>query len=296
MTPLRTALAAVLAAVLGLVVLLPLPAAAVQDDRGVDVVLPRPPQRIVTLLPSLTETVCALGACQRLVGVDTYSNWPAPVRALPHVGGLEDAQVESILALRPDLVLAATSTRALARLESLGLKVAALEPRTLADFRRVVGQLDALLQTGRGPSLLAQVDADLAAASQSLPASLRGTRVYFEVGSAPYAASESSFLGELMARIGAANVVPGTLGPFPKLNPEFVVRADPQVIMLSDREAKGLQARPGWGGIRAVREGRVCNFTPAQADVLMRAGPRLAEGARLMADCIQGRLTKEAPR
>lgn len=284
------------AAALAFLTLLALPAHAVQDDRGVDVVLPRPPQRIVTLLPSLTETVCALGACQRLVGVDTYSNWPAEVRALPHVGGLEDAQVETIVALRPDLVLAATSTRALARLESLGLKVAALEPRTLADFRQVVGRLDTLLGTGRGPALLQQVDASLAAATQSLPASLRGTRVYFEVSSAPYAASESSFIGELLARIGAANVVPGSLGPFPKLNPEFVVRADPQVIMRSDRELQGLQARPGWGGIRAVREGRVCNFTPAQADVLVRAGPRLAEGARLMVDCIQGRLPQEPAR
>lgn len=287
---------AAFAAALAFLTLLALPARAVQDDRGVDIVLPRPPQRIVSLLPSLTETVCALGACPRLVGVDTYSNWPATVRALPHVGGLEDAQVESILALRPDLVLAATSTRAVSRLESLGLKVATLEPRTLADFRRVVGQLDALLGTARGPALLQQVDAELAAVTQSLPATLRGTRVYFEVSSAPYAASESSFIGELLVRIGAANVVPGALGPFPKLNPEFVVRADPQVIMLSDREAQALKARPGWSRIRALRDGRVCNFTPAQADVLVRAGPRLAEGAQLMAACLQGRLPQEPAR
>lgn len=276
--------------------LVPLAAAAVQDDRGVEVNLAGPPQRIVTLLPSLTETVCALGACQRLVAVDTFSNWPAEVRALPHVGGLEDAQVESILALKPDLVLAATSTRAIPRLESLGLKVAALEPRTLADFHRVVVRLDALLGTARAPALLRQVDEALAAATQSLPPALRGTRVYFEVSSAPYAASESSFIGELLARIGAANVVSGSLGPFPKLNPEFVVRADPQVIMLSDRELRTLASRPGWSRMRAVREGRVCNFTPAQADVLVRAGPRLAEGARLMADCIQGRLPQEPVR
>lgn len=275
---------------------LALPALAVMDDRGVDVVLPRPPQRIVTLLPSLTETVCALGACERLVAVDTYSNWPAPVRALPHVGGLEDAQVESIVALRPDLVLAATSTRAVPRLEALGLKVATLEPRTLADFRRVVGQLEALLGTSQGPALLQRVDADLAAATRSLPAALRGTRVYFEVASTPYAASESSFIGELMARLGVANVVPGTLGPFPKLNPEFVVRADPQVIMMTERETRSLASRPGWSRIPAVRDGRVCNFTSAQADILTRAGPRLAEGVRLMADCIQGRMPGEGGR
>jgi len=260
------------------------------DDRGVSVTLPAPPQRIVSLLPSLTETVCALGACARLVGVDTYSNWPQAVRTLPHVGGLDDAQVESILALRPDLVLAAASTRAIARLESLGLKVLALEPRTLEDFRRVVGQLDQVLGTARGVALVQQVEGELAAAARALPEAQRGARVYFEVSSTPYAASESSFIGQLLARVGAVNVVPGTMGPFPRLNPEFVVRADPQVIMVTDRASGDLSRRPGWASLRALREGRVCQFTPAQADVLVRPGPRMAEGARLMADCIQGRL------
>jgi len=281
------------AVVLGLLALLAASAShavTLTDDRGAHILLAAPPQRIVSLLPSLTETVCALGACERLVAVDTYSNWPQAVRALPAVGGMDDAQVESILALRPDLVLAATSTRAVARLESLGLKVLALEPRTLEDFRRVVGQLDRALGTSGGPALLQGVDAGLAGAATALTPAQRGTRVYFEVSSAPYAASEASFMGQLLARVGAANVVPGALGPFPKLNPEFIVRADPQVVMISDRTSGDLSARPGWSGLRALREGRVCRFTPAQSDVLVRPGPRMAEGARLMVACIQGRL------
>jgi len=265
------------------------------DDRGVAVTLAAPPQRVVSLLPSITETVCALGACDRLVAVDTHSNWPQSVRALPQVGGLDDAQIESILAARPDLVLAAASTRAIARLESLGLKVMALEPRTLEDFRRVVGLLDQVLGTARGPRLLQQVDGELDLVARALPAAQRGVRVYFEVSSAPYAASESSFIGQLLARAGAANVVSGSLGPFPKLNPEFVVRADPQVIMITDRASGELSRRPGWAGLRALREGRVCRFNEAQADVLVRPGPRMAEGARLMVDCIQGRLKAAGP-
>lgn len=265
------------------------------DDRGVAVTLAAPPQRVVSLLPSITETVCALGACDRLVAVDTHSNWPQSVRALPQVGGLDDAQIESILAARPDLVLAAASTRAIARLESLGLKVMALEPRTLEDFRRVVGLLDQVLGTARGPRLLQQVDSELDLVARALPAAQRGVRVYFEVSSAPYAASESSFIGQLLARAGAANVVAGSLGPFPKLNPEFVVRADPQVIMITDRASGELSRRPGWAGLRALREGRVCRFNSAQADVLVRPGPRMAEGARLMVDCIQGRLKAAGP-
>lgn len=267
----------------------------VVDDRGVAVDLPQPPQRIVAMLPSLTEVVCELGACERLVGVDNYSNWPPSVRRLPRLGGLEDANIELIVALKPDLVLASSSSRAVGRLEDLGIKVIALQPNTVADLRRVWDRVGQALVASDAQQRWQRLDADVDAAARSLPATLRGTTVYFEVNSGPYAASETSFIGELLARIGAANVVPGRLGPFPKLNPEFVVRADPQVIMISDRNSQTLKSRPGWDRIRAVRNGRVCIFTPQQGDVLVRPGPRMAEAARLMVDCLRGRLKGRAP-
>jgi len=88
----------------------------VRDDRGAALLFPAPPARIVSLVPSLTESVCALGACARLVGTDRYSNWPAEVLKLPKLGGLDDAQVERIAALAPDVVLAAPSARIVAPL------------------------------------------------------------------------------------------------------------------------------------------------------------------------------------
>ena len=259
------------------------------DDRGVALELPRPPQRIVTMLPSLTEMVCELGACDRLVGVDDYSNWPAQVRQLPRLGGLEDTNIERVIAQKPDLVLLASSSRAVGRLEGLGVKLATLEPKTLADLRRVWAQLAQVLEVPDGAARWQRLEAAVDAAARGLPAPLRGTTVYFEVNSAPYAASEDSFIGELLARIGAVNVVPGKLGPFPKLNPEFVVRADPQVIMISDHDARALKTRPGWDRIRAVRDGRVCFFDATQGDVLVRAGPRMAQAVQLMVDCLQRR-------
>lgn len=280
-----------LVAVLCALALLPAHAVTVRDDLGHSVSFASPPQRIVSLLPSLSESVCALDACTRLVGVDDYSDFPEAVRRLPHVGGLEDARVESIVALKPDLVLAATSSRALPRLQALGLKVVALEPRTLADVRRVLLLLGPVLAARDGAQAWQAIESDLAQVARSLPAAQHGARVYFEVSSAPYAASEASFIGELLARIGVRNVVPAALGPFPRLNPEFVVRADPDVIMLADDEPMApLATRPGWRSLRALRTGRVCRFTHAQADVLVRAGPRLAEGARLMVQCLAGAL------
>ncbi len=116
-------------------------ALTVADDRGASVTLREPPRRIVTLLPSLAETVCELGACDRLVGVDDYANWPAQVQRLPHVGGLDDARIEAIVALRPDVVLLGATARAAARLEALGVPVLGFDIKTLADVRRVFGRV-----------------------------------------------------------------------------------------------------------------------------------------------------------
>jgi iron complex transport system substrate-binding protein len=266
-------------------------AVVVTDERGVKVDLPKPPQRIVTLLPSLTESVCTLGACERLVGVDRYSNWPDSVRALPQVGGGIDPNVEAVVALKPDVVLLAKSSRVTERLEALGLKVLVLEPKSHADVRRVLDVLDQVLGTNDAERVWRAIDASVSAAAQSLPPGATNTRVYFEVNSTPYAAGEASFIGETLARLGVRNIVPASRGPFPKLNPEFVVRANPDLIMVGERSAQGMGQRPGWAGIKAVREGRICRFTAAESDVLVRPGPRMGEAARLMARCLQEKST-----
>ncbi|WP_457280976.1 ABC transporter substrate-binding protein [Polaromonas sp. P5_D5] len=263
----------------------------VTDDRGVTVTLPAAPQRIVSLLPSLTETVCELGQCQRLVGVDRYSNFPASVQKLPQVGGGLDPNIEMIVALKPDVVLMATSSRAGERLQALGIKVVALEPRSHADVQRVMLKLGQLLEVRDAARIWRAIDAGVSAAAQSLPTSVRNVKIYFEVNQGPYAAGESSFIGETLTRLGAKNIVPAKLGPFPKLNPEYIVRANPDLIMIGQRSAGGLTVRPGWQSIRALREQRVCIFPPDEADMLVRPGPRMAEGARLMAQC----LLKNAP-
>lgn len=263
----------------------------VTDDRGVTVTFAQTPQRIVSLLPSLTETVCELGQCQRLVGVDRYSNYPNSVRALPQVGGGLDPNIETIVALRPDVVLMATSSRAGDRLQSLGIKVVSLEPKTHADVQRVMLKLGQVLGVADAQKIWRAIDAGVSAAAQSLPPSVRTTRVYFEVNQGPYGASESSFIGETLTRLGVKNILPGKLGPFPKLNPEYIVRANPDLIMIGQRSVDGMAQRPGWHSIRALREQRVCVFPSEQSDALVRPGPRMAEGARLMAQC----LTDKAP-
>ena len=260
------------------------------DDRGTTVTFAQTPQRIVSMLPSLTESVCALGQCQRLVGVDRYSNYPTSLKNLPKLGGGMDPDIEGITALKPDVVLVAGKSRATEKLESLGIKVVALEPKTHADVKRVLGALGVLLAVpdAQGAQQVWRViDSSLSAAAQSLPAKARAARVYFEVGSGPYAASEASFIGETLSRLGVKNVVPARLGLFPRLNPEYVVRANPDVIMMGSSGVAEALAYPGWKSIKAVRNQRVCVFSHDEADVLMRPGPRMAEAARLMASCLE---------
>lgn len=261
----------------------------IRDDRGIEHRFAAPPQRIVTMLPSLTESAWVLNAGTRLVGVDRFSNWPPQIAGLPRLGGLDDAQIEAIVRLRPDVVLASTWARSLDRLESLGLRVVRLKSETHADLRRSLLLIATVLGNPEaGRAAWARIDREIEAAASRVPRSLRGRRVYFEIAGGPYAAGTTSFIGESLARLGMANVVPPELGPFPRLNPEFVVRAAPDIIMGARRGQQALMQRPGWDKLEAVRLHRLCEFETAQYEILVRSGPRLGEASALLADCLAG--------
>ena len=260
---------------------------AVRDDRGVEVVLAAAPQRVVSLLPSLTESVCAIGACDRLVGTDRFSNWPASVAALPKLGGLDDLPVERIAALKPDVVLVSSSARIIGRLEALGFKVVVLETRNRADTRNTLMLLARLFERpGAGDAVWARIERDIAAAAARVPPGVRGQRVYFEIDSTPYAAGPESFVGEMLGRLGMGNILAPENGTFPKVNPEFVVRAQPDVVMASAQNLQEMPLRPGWTSLRALARGKACGFELAQFDLLTRPGPRMGEAAGVLADCL----------
>ena len=135
--------------------------------------------------------------------------------------------------------------------------------------------------------------AGVQAAAQSVPAAARGQRVYYEVDAAPHAAGRGTFIDELLTTLGLVNIIDASLGPYPKINPELVVRADPDLIMVSQQGAAQLARRPGWAQLRALRQGHVCAFDAEQRDILVRPGPRIPEAALLMADCAAHRMPAE---
>lgn len=260
---------------------------AVRDDRGVEHRFERSPQRIVTLLPSLTETVCALGACGRLVGTDRYSNWPASVQALPKLGGLDDALLERIVALKPEVVLAASSTRAVGRLEQLGIPVLAFDSDRHEQVRASLQRIGSLLGApAQAEAAWAAIEAEFARAAAAVPARLQGRTVYFEADSTPYAAGAASFVGQTLARLKLENIAPASMGAFPKLNPEFIVRSQPHVVMAVRRNADEMKGRPGWSQLQALQSGRICAFDSERYELLTRPGPRLGQAALAMAECL----------
>ena len=271
----------------------------VVDAVGNKVHFDKAPQRIVTLLPSLAETVCALDACDRIVGRDRYTVWPPEmVQRVPDVGGGLDPRIEAIVALRPDVVLISASSRVSERLRHLGLRVVVLEPKTLDQVRdvlRIVGQVLGL-PPEQAERVWQKMDASISQTAAQIPAALHGKRLYFEVSRGPYAAGATSYLGELMSRLGLGNIIDKSMGPFPKLNPEFIVLKNPDFILAGDRSAGEMQLYPGWNNLPAVKNERFCLFTLEQMDVLIHPGPRMDESARLMADCVQGKLKAQSRR
>jgi iron complex transport system substrate-binding protein len=260
---------------------------AVSDDRGQVLSFDAPPQRIVSLLPAITELVCELGACERLVGVDRHSNHPQRVRDLPRLGGMEDTPLEAVMRLKPDLVLVAGSARLLQRMQRLGLRVMVFEPRTEADTARMGQALSQLL--GFGTAAWAAYEQRQNAVwlelAQGVDMARRGQRVYVEVGEGPYVAAQSSFIGQALERVRLQSAVPATWGVFPRLSPEWVLREQPDWIVLS-ATATSPAHRPGWGRLRAVAQRHVCVLSPAQMDTLVRPGPRLSEGIGAILACM----------
>jgi iron complex transport system substrate-binding protein len=271
-------------------------AAAAADDSVVvvdaahhEVRFAHPPQRIASLLPSLTETVCELQQCARLVVVDRYSDWPASVARLPKAGGLEDIDIEQIVSARPDVVLLAHEPRIRERLRALGLVVLEFTSDTYSDIARNVTAIGVLLSV---PKRAAQVNRQIQQSVDEIALAARSAlkgrvpRVYYEVDPTPYGAGPPSFIGQMLAQSGARNILTRDLGAFPKLNPEYVVRADPDVIFIAPTDAPHLAERPGWERIRAVREQRICTFTPQVRDTIVRPGPRIGQGFKALTECL----------
>ena len=259
----------------------------VTDDLGRTVTLKAPPKRIVTMLPSVTETVCALGACDRIVATDDYSDWPESVKRLPKAGGLYNPNPELIVSLKPDLVLVSKYGKLYETLERASLTVYAVRTETYEDIFKTVRALGRLLGlSSEAERLVAQIQKEVYGEEARAAKAKGRPRVYYEIDPTPYTAGPESFIGVLIAKARGVNIVPKELGLFPKISPEFVLEKNPEVIAATYPGAlETIRKRPGWDRIAAMRQGRICVYTGEEDNLLSRPGPRVAQGLRLLVDC-----------
>lgn len=259
------------------------PAAALQvlDATGTRVVLPRPAVRVVSLAPSVTEVLWALGAGPQVVGVSSADDYPPGVRTRPRVGGVR-VDEERLASLRPDLVVGVQSLQGpvLARLRALGYRVVALEANSLEEAYHSVVVLGELTGRGKAAQQLVESMRREEAAVASRLQGRRRVRVFVQVWDQPFiTAGGGTFTDDLVRRAGGQNVFADRRG-WPQVSEEEVVARDPQCVVVLGKGADRLRRRAAWQHTTALQRGCVGEVDPSWA---VRPGPRAVLGLRALA-------------
>jgi iron complex transport system substrate-binding protein len=254
-----------------------------RDDLGRNVAVPVAPRRIICTSPEMTEILFALGAGDRLVGVVRGCDWPPEARALPSVGDFSNVSLERVAALQPDLIITTghEQKRVVDQLERLGVPTLAFLAPDIPSVRRNVTAVGTVVgEDEKAAELVAAFDAKMnavAAEVEKVPVGDR-PRVYLEICPEPLmTVSEGSFVHDAIGLAGGVNVGGGLPRPYSRIEAEAVIARDPQVIILchGGATAADVRVRTGWRDISAVRDNRIYEINP---DLILRAGPRLADG------------------
>ena len=271
------------------------------DDEGTAVTLAKAPTKIVSLTPGTTETLFAIGAGPNVVGVTDFDDYPASVKSLPHVASYTAVDIEKIVGLGADLVLAGGNgfnpPDQVAKLRSLGV------PVLVVYAKDVPGVLKDIEFVGRAAGHAAEAK-DLTASMQAgfdqvqaAMASLSKPRTFYEIDTtgAIYGPAKDSFVAGMVDLAGGTPITTGDPNKY-DIPLEKLVTADPEVIVLGDAAygatAAAVKARSGWGTMTTVKTGAI---RPANDTLITRPGPRLGEGLRDLAVAIHPELASVLP-
>jgi cobalamin transport system substrate-binding protein len=272
---------------------------ALTDGLGREVKLNGPAQHVVSLAPSNTEILFAIGAGAQVVGRDALSDFPAEAKNLTDIGSTFDAlNTEQIVSLKPDLVLAAeiNTPEQVKQLEGLGLTVYYLKnPLTLEEMYgnlAIVGQLTG--HEKEAAALTESLKARVAAVDQKIAPISSRPNVFYELDATdpakPYTAGKGTFITQLIERAGGHNIAADIDG-YPQLSLEQVVAADPSFIILGDSAygitPESIAARPGWENLSAVKNNKIFPFDD---NLVSRPGPRLVDALEEVAKLLRPEL------
>jgi iron complex transport system substrate-binding protein len=266
------------------------------DDLGREISLSTLPQRVVSLAPSNTEILFAVGAGDQVVGVTQYCNYPPETQDKEQIGGFSanTINVEKIVALEPDLVLAAGEIHepVIEALEHLNIPVYALDPNTLDEVYtsiELVGHLTG--HQGEANRVVADMKDRVASVTERIATIPEEERlsVYWEVFDEPrMTTGPSTFTGQLIELAGGVNIFAEVSEAYPQISDEEVIGRNPAVIMGPETMGEKLTIetvaqRPGWDQIDAVQNARIYLF---DGDMVTRSGPRLAQVLEVMAQAL----------
>jgi iron complex transport system substrate-binding protein len=259
------------------------------DMTGRQVVLPQPAKRVVALQPSEVEILYAIEADEYLVGVGTYCNYPSQAQEKTVLPSGADTNIESILALDPDLVIMANmdqSAEQVAQLEKMNIKVLLTEAQDIAgtyEAIRIIAQ--AVGKTAEGEALVQSMQSSFARLKEEA-AGKTGQKIYFEVSPLEYGlwtAGENTFMEEIAELLGFENIFDDVEG-WAQVSEEQVLSRDPQLIVTvtmyfgeGPTPVEEILARSGWQNVSAIKNKAVYN---GDTDMLTRPGPRLVSGAQ----------------
>lgn len=270
------------------------------DGAGRTIRLPFPAQRIVSLAPSNTEIVYAIGAGAQLVARDEFSDYPEAARLLPSIAtGMGKLNTEAVVALEPDLILAAeiTAPDQVETLRGLGLTVfVVINPDDFEGLYNnvlVVGTICG--RDANAQSLADKLRGRVNAVGEKINTAGSTPRVFYELDGTdptkPWTSGPGTFLDLLIRTAGGTNVGAGLSSEFAQISSEEIVEQNPQVILLGDTlygtTVESVVARPGWGAMTAVTQGAV---HPFDDNLVSRPGPRMVDGLELMARLIHPEL------
>lgn len=254
------------------------------DDGGRTVGLPAPARRIVSLSPHVTELIFAAGAGDRLVGVTSFSDYPAPARKIPRVGGNGNIDAERVLALKPDLAIgwrSGNSAAAVAGLERLGIPVFLTEPRRLEDIPRLIESVGELAGTRQAAAEAAAAFRAEAAELRRRYSGRRPVRVFYEIWHEPLITVNGAHLiSDVIGLCGGRNVFASAGGLTPTVAAENVLAENPEAIVASG-PLEGWRRYPR---LAAVRDGHLFFIHP---DLIQRQTPRILGGARQMCEQLE---------
>jgi iron complex transport system substrate-binding protein len=249
------------------------------------------PKAVISLSPTTTEMVFAIGAGSEVIAVDDQSNYPAEALTKPHDLSGYTPNVEAIAALKPDLVLL-SDTKIQPQLEKLGIKVwVATAATTFDDVYKELGQLGALTgHAADAASLVASMHTEIDKAVASVPKTATPLTYYHELDNTLYSVTSATFIGQMYGLFGLKNIADGAQAgnDYPQLNAEYIVKANPDLVFLADTKCCGesaekVAARPGWSVITAVKNGGVVAMDD---DIASRWGPRVVDYIKAIAAAI----------